>query len=139
MTLSSVLSNNATLDIARTVSPPPTPADNAESAIHFQIENDHRNVLWQNEAAPPASPNNLHEFPRHCKETPWHEHNRKAHHTQHESSLTLCEGEKLNRPNFAALAELSHEHEDVCGKSARYPAAAQGTPADTKTPANLLC
>ena len=54
-------------------------------------------------------------------------------------SRFVSHGEELNRPNFAALAELSHEHEDVSGKSARYPAAVQGTPADRKTPANLLC
>ena len=47
--------------------------------------------------------------------------------------------EKLNRPNFAALAELSLGNEEVSGKSARYPAAVLGTPADKKTPANLLC
>ena len=41
--------------------------------------------------------------------------------------------EEPNRPNFAALAELSHEHEDVSGKNARCPAAVR------KTPANLLC
>ena len=51
----------------------------------------------------------------------------------------MSHGEELNRPNFAALTKLSHEHEDVSGKNARSPAAVQGTPAERKTPANLLC
>ena len=45
-------------------------------------------------------------------------------------SRFVSPGDEPNRPNFAALAELSHEHEDVTGKNARYPAAVQGTPAD---------